>query len=228
MVVDVEIIRQGNALVLFGVDEADVLLREQKLGAIPRVFPAQHRHIQTAVQHLLIQLAAVAGGDIQPDSGVLAVVLRQDVGQAVVGEIDGDAGPQRAAHLAPHGVEAAAQFFHLVQGGAAVFQHLFARRGKADALPGAEQDVHAQLLLDGFDPLGECGLSHVQLVGGMGDVAGLVEDFQQFKVFFVHRSVFTFPFLGFQNRFLLYFIPYIHDTTESTQRKARIIDGFLR
>ena len=126
------------------------------------------------------------GGNIQPDTGILFVVFGQHLRQAVVGKIDRHARFQGAAHLALHGVQPAAQLLHLLEGGTAMLQHLFSCRGKADALPGAEQNFHPQLLLHGFDPFGQRRLGHIEFIRRMGDVPCLIQHFQQLKVFLVH------------------------------------------
>ena len=184
--VDIQIIRERLSLILPGIDQADILLREEELSAVPGVLAPQHRNVQRTVQHLLVKVAAVPGGNIQPDTGILFVVFGQHLRQAVVGKIDRHTRFQGAAHLALHGVQPAAQLLHLLEGGTAVLQHLFSCRGKADALPGAEQNFHPQLLLHGFDPLGQRRLGHIEFIRRMGDVPCLIQHFQQLKVFLVH------------------------------------------
>ena len=116
-------------------DEADILLREQELGTVPRILAPQHCHVQRRVQHLLVDVPAVAGSDVEAYLRVCFVVFRQHLGQAVVGEVHRDACPQGAAGFALDGSQLAAHLFHLAGGGGAVEQHLFACRREADALP---------------------------------------------------------------------------------------------
>ena len=88
LMVDIQIIRERLSLILPGIDQADILLREEELRAVPRVLAPQHRNVQRTVQHLLVKVSAVPGGNIQPDTGILFVVFGQHLRQAVVGKID--------------------------------------------------------------------------------------------------------------------------------------------
>ena len=230
--VDVEVLGERLSLILLGVNKADVLLREQELGAVPGVLSPQHGNVQLAIQHLLVEVAAVAGGDVQPDAGVALMVLCQHIGELVIGKVHRHTGFQGAAGLALHGIQLPAQLFHLPQGGTAALQHLLPRRGKANALPRAEQDLHPQLLFHGFDPFGQRRLGHIQLIRRMGDVAGLIQRFQQFKVFFVHRGspLFSVPVVpGFPRLALRaaqpFTIPFLHLTMGYRKRKAPFLQS---
>lgn len=187
-VVDIKVIGDGPVLVLLAADEADILLREQELGAVPRILAPQHRHVQRGIQHLLVDVPAVAGSDVEAYLRVGFVVLGQHLGQTVVGEVHRDAGPQGAAGFALDGGQLAAHLFHLAGSGGAVEQHLFTCRREADALPRAQDDLHPQLLFQRLDAFGQCRLGHVQFVRCVGDVARLVQRVQQLVIFFVHRS----------------------------------------
>ena len=131
-------------------------------------------------------MAAVAGGDIHPHHRVFLMIGGQHLRQPVQCVVDGDARPESAAYFTLHRIQPAPQLFHLVRSGLAVSQHLFARRGEPDALPGAEHDLHAQLPFQCLDPFGKRGLGHIKFICCVGDVAGLVQNAQQLKVLFIH------------------------------------------
>lgn len=146
------------------------------------------RQVEGAACQLADQVVRAVLLDHQPDARITVVVRAQHVRQ------EPGAQARRGAEADPAAAQLD-QLLHLVAGGVGVREDAPGQRqerltgvGQGDVPPRAQEEVGAQLPLQGPDLLGEGGLRHVHHLGGPGEVAGLGDGHEVVELLELHTG----------------------------------------
>ena len=167
-------------------DQADRLPLQQDLAVGPVVLAPDDGEIGLPFLQLAHTVAAVVAGHFQGDVRILRRIVGKDLGQAVVGVVEGGFHPQGAAYDALVELDAAAERFQFRHRFLDALPGVLARRGQGHAVFAAQEQRRAQLRLHILQPLAESRLGEIELFGCAGQISGLRQRQKDQKIFFVH------------------------------------------